>query len=88
VSLDDSALERHFMLSREANPHVRRNSVPVMQIVQMSTPPPRTVAQEQQQIKQLKDLGFEQHRLTDGGAIWLAFHEQAEDAGLDEISCC
>eukprot|EP00428_Durinskia_dybowskii_P033012 CAMPEP_0170266964 /NCGR_PEP_ID=MMETSP0116_2-20130129/33404_1 /TAXON_ID=400756 /ORGANISM="Durinskia baltica, Strain CSIRO CS-38" /LENGTH=556 /DNA_ID=CAMNT_0010518111 /DNA_START=292 /DNA_END=1962 /DNA_ORIENTATION=- len=87
VSFDESSIERQFHRSNNANPQVRRHSVPIMQVVQMSALPPTSQNQEDQQIIQLKSLGFEQHRLTDGGAVWLAFYEH-DDAAMNETPLC
>jgi len=70
VSFDEMKLLRQFDVSRHAQKE--SSQVSVHQLIKMMA-----VGNDatKEQVRELKNLGFNSHALSDGGAVWLAFSE-------------
>jgi len=88
VDFDSAKLHRQLELSKKAV--TQFTDVPVVQVIRMLEPPvPSSMPAERQRNKtnDLKAVGFQQHGLSGGGAVWLAFSDIAKEK-QDAFSCC
>lgn len=84
VSFDEASIVNEFNMSLQVQDDSPWHPVPVMQVVRMLEPPGSTRSEEVTRVRELRNLGFTPHHLSDGGSLWLAFTE-IEDKGLNAM---
>jgi len=73
-TFSDDRLERQFERSRKAQRRIGVRTVAVEQVMQMMLEEPCvSIADEERQMRRMWEVGFAPHRLSEGGAVWLAF---------------
>merc|ERR1719162_1094669 len=87
IDFDSAKLHRQLELSKKAQEQF--TDVPVVQVIRMLEPPvPNThPGRATEQLSALKNVGFQMHQLSGGGAVWLAFSD-ATNTQQEVFSCC